>query len=349
MNQKKNNAPLENEPPLLEVKDYSLAFTGKKGSVSALREVTFDIKTKEVVALVGESGSGKSITCLSIMKLLPMPPARRIGGSIRFRQKDGTICNVAETIEKHMRKIRGSDIAMIFQEPMTSLNPVHTVGNQIAEAVIIHHGKSRKQALDITKQALHLVGIPDPERRIYDYPHQLSGGMRQRVMIAMALSCGPRLLIADEPTTALDVTIQAQILELILQLQNELGMAVLYITHDFGVVAEVAERVLVMYAGQIVEEGDVVTVLKESRHPYTAGLLRCIPKITDTIKHGTRLRAIQGKVPDLTDIPFGCAFHPRCFLFRSGLCDVEVPSIHAIGGGRRVRCFRWNETFACLK
>ncbi|MER3483730.1 MAG: dipeptide ABC transporter ATP-binding protein DppD, partial [Meiothermus sp.] len=254
---------------LVEVSDLKVHFFTDDGVVKAVDGVSFHIDKGETLAVVGESGSGKSVTSLAMMRLIPNPPGKIVSGSMLFRGKDGKVKDLVKEDEASMRKIRGNDIAMIFQEPMTSLNPVYTVGDQIAEAIVLHQGKSKKEALEQSAEMLDLVGIPEPRKRLSNYPHQMSGGMRQRVMIAMALSCNPSLLIADEPTTALDVTIQAQILELMKKLQQEIGMSILFITHNLGVVAEMADRVVVMYAGRAVEEADVTPTFKNPLHPYT--------------------------------------------------------------------------------
>jgi oligopeptide transport system ATP-binding protein len=293
--------------------------------------------------VVGESGSGKSVSALAAMRLIAMPPGRIVGGEILFRGKDKQVRDLTKQDEATMRKIRGNDIAMIFQEPMTSLNPVYTVGDQISEAIVLHQGKSKKEGLDLAADMLDLVGIPEPKKRLSNYPHQMSGGMRQRVMIAMALSCNPSLLIADEPTTALDVTIQAQILELMEKLQREIGMSILFITHNLGVVAEMANRVVVMYAGRAVEEADVVPTFKAPRHPYTMGLLNSVPRLDLAAEHNQRLEAIPGNVPNPLRLPAGCAFHPRCKYAQEGRCDTEVPVLVDSGAGHMVRCVRWEE------
>ena len=291
--------------PLLEIRDLTIGFDTNRGTIVPVNQVSLSIYPGQTVALVGESGCGKSVTSLSILRLIPQPPGRVISGQILLEGRG----DLLQLGEKQMRTVRGKDIAMIFQEPMTSLNPVYTIGDQIVEAVTLHQGVSFRQALSIAEDALRDVGISDPRRRLRDYPHQLSGGMRQRVMIAMALSCKPRLLIADEPTTALDVTIQAQILELLRKLQNERGMSILLITHDLGVVAENADVVGVMYASRIVEFASVEDLFDSPRHPYTEGLFRSIPKLGST---ADRLEAIPGMVPNPTRFPGGCKFHPRC-------------------------------------
>ena len=293
--------------PLLDVRNLETHFLLEDGAVRAVDKVSFQVMPGETVALVGESGCGKSVTALSVMRLVS-PPGRTVGGQILFQGTD-----LLQLRENEMRKIRGNEIAMIFQEPMTSLNPVFTVGDQIAEAIVLHQKKSKKDALKDAADMLDKVAIPDPHRRVRDYPHQMSGGMRQRVMIAMALSCNPKLLIADEPTTALDVTIQAQILDILNRLQEEYHLSVLLITHDMGVVAETCRRVVVMYTGRVVEEAPVRELFKTPKHPYTRGLLKSIPKpFVEGEERPTRLPTIEGNVPDLLELPKGCKFRPRC-------------------------------------
>ena len=322
---------------LLEVNNLKTYFDTDEGTVKAVDGVSFHIDKGETLAVVGESGSGKSVTSLSIMRLIPMPPGRIAEGEILFSGE-----NLVTKSEREMRKIRGNDISMIFQEPMTSLNPVYTVGDQIAEAIVLHQGKSYKQAMTMAAEMLELVGIPEPGKRVKNYPHQMSGGMRQRVMIAMALSCGPQLLVADEPTTALDVTIQAQILDLMRKLQNEIGMSILFITHDLGVVAEIADRVVVMYAGRAVEEGNAADIFAKPLMPYTMGLLNSIPRVDKAAEHQERLEAIPGNVPNPLRLPEGCSFHTRC-RFVEDKCKAEVPPLVDTGGGHTVRCIRWDE------
>ena len=322
---------------ILEVNDLKTYFGTDEGTVKAVDGVTFHIDRGETLAVVGESGSGKSVTSLSIMRLIASPPGRIAGGEMLFEGQD-----LVKKSESQMRKIRGNDISMIFQEPMTSLNPVYTVGDQIAEAIQLHQHKSRKQAMKLATEMLDLVGIPEPGKRVHNYPHQMSGGMRQRVMIAMALSCGPKLLIADEPTTALDVTIQAQILDLMRQLQREIGMSILFITHDLGVVAEIADRVVVMYAGRAVEEGSVRDIFAKPQMPYTLGLMNSIPRVDKAAEHQDRLEAIPGNVPNPLYLPPGCSFHPRC-AFVEDKCKEAIPPLEDTGGGHMVRCIRWNE------
>ncbi|MGC2823632.1 MAG: ABC transporter ATP-binding protein [Pseudolabrys sp.] len=297
--------------PLLAVDNLRTYFDLRHGIVKAVDNVGFTLAPHETLAIVGESGCGKSITALSLMRLVPDPPGRIVGGSVKLAGVD-----LLALDEETMRGVRGKDIAMIFQEPMTSLNPVLTIGNQIAEAVLLHEKVNRRQAWDKAVEMMRLVHIPEPEQRAHEYPHQLSGGMRQRAMIAMALACNPKVLIADEPTTALDVTIQAQILDIILDLQNKLGTAVILITHDLGVVAETAQRVIVMYAGRKVEEASVEELFAQPQHPYTQGLMGSIPRLPslrgEVAIAAERLQEIPGAVPALTNLPAGCVFAPRC-------------------------------------
>ena len=317
---------------LLEIKDLRTHFLTRAGLVKAVNGVSFSLDNGELLGLVGESGCGKSITALSIMRLIA-PPGKIVGGKILFDGKD-----LLKLSDKEMRDIRGDDIAMIFQDPMTSLNPVFTIGEQIAEALRLHRKLTRKQAREAAIEAMREVAISDPARRIDDYPHQLSGGMRQRVMIAMALACNPRLLIADEPTTALDVTIQAQILELLNELRRNRDLAVLLITHDLGVVAEVADRVAVMYTGRIVEESDVNELFLRPKHPYTEGLLRSVPKLTaEHVAKIERLLTIEGVVPSPTDLPPGCHFAPRC-PYRMPRCTAEEIPLYELENNVKVRC-----------
>lgn len=316
---------------LLEVVDLSVSFDTDEGCAQALEGVSFSIRPGETLGVVGESGCGKTVTALSIMRLMQTPPGRIDGGQIFFAGRD-----LLALPENEMRAIRGNQIAMIFQEPMTSLNPVFTCGYQVAEAVMLHQKVRRKQAAERTVEMLALVKIPDPARVARSYPHQLSGGMRQRVMIAMALSCNPRLLIADEPTTALDVTIQAQILDLLQSLQEQFNMAILMITHDLGVIAETARRVVVMYAGEVMEVASVGEIFKDARHPYTIGLQESIPRRT---QRGERLRVIPGKVPDPLDYPSGCRFSDRC-KYAEYKCDNERVALRDISGGHVVRCWK---------
>ncbi|MBX6369975.1 MAG: ABC transporter ATP-binding protein [Rhodospirillales bacterium] len=305
---------------LLEIEDLRTHFFTRDGVVRAVDGVSLHVDEGETLAIVGESGCGKSITSLSILRLVPSPPGRIVSGSIRFAGRDLLALSEAE-----MRKIRGNEISMIFQEPMTSLNPVLTIGRQIGETLRLHQGLDRKAALARAVEMLRLVHIPEPERRITQYPHELSGGMRQRVMIAMALACNPKLLIADEPTTALDVTIQAQILDLMRELKARIGAAIVLITHDLGVVAEMAARVVVMYAGRKVEEAPVEALFRSPRHPYTAGLLASVPKLGSSLSgEAHRLADIPGTVPSLREEIVGCAFAPRC-AWATELCRREAP------------------------
>lgn len=322
---------------LVHIHNLRTHFYTEDGVVPAVDGVNLYIKRGETLGVVGESGCGKSVTSLSIMRLIPTPPGKIVEGEILFEGQD-----LVKKSEAEMRKIRGNDISMIFQEPMTSLNPVYTIGDQIAEAIQLHQGLNRKDAIDKAIEMLRLVGIPLPERRVKEYPHQLSGGMRQRVMIAMALSCNPKLLIADEPTTALDVTIQAQILELMKKLKRDLGMAIMLITHDLGVVAEMCERVVVMYGGKVVEEGDVVSIFKNPLHPYTEGLLRSVPRMDEDVE---KLHVIEGVVPNPLHLPKGCRFHPRC-PYAVDRCKEEQPQLEQVAPGRFVACILAAERFA---
>ncbi|MBN19668.1 MAG: peptide ABC transporter ATP-binding protein [Bdellovibrionaceae bacterium] len=321
--------------PVLSVKNLKTQFQTEHGVVTAVDRVSFDVFSGKTLGIVGESGCGKSVTSLSIMKLVS-DPGKIVEGEILLRDR-----NLIPLSEKDMRKIRGNEISMIFQEPMTSLNPVFTIGNQIIEAIQVHQSISKKDARKKAIELLTLVGIPSPEKRIDDYPHQLSGGMRQRVMIAMALSCDPSVLIADEPTTALDVTIQAQILELIKKIQSEREMSVVLITHDLGVVAEVCDHVVVMYAGKIVEQADVQTLFSNPKHPYTRGLLKSLPGYRGNVK--ARLETIPGMVPSLHELPKGCRFQTRCSSKRD-ICEKEEPPLKEIGGiesfAHSVRCIK---------
>jgi oligopeptide/dipeptide ABC transporter ATP-binding protein len=316
---------------LLQVRNLKTYFDSDVGVIRAVDGVDFSVKRGDVLGLVGESGCGKSVTSLSIMRLIPQPPGRIVDGEITLEGQDLLRLSPAD-----MRQIRGNRVSMIFQEPMTSLNPVYTIGNQLCEPLELHQDLSRSEALARARDMLELVRIPEAARRLQEYPHQLSGGMRQRVMIAMALACNPALLIADEPTTALDVTIQAQILELMKQLQRDLGTAIILITHDLGVIAEMAQRVAVMYTGRIVEYGDVMEVFHDPRHPYTKGLLRSIPRL-DSEDELEELPAIPGTVPNLLRLPPGCPFQNRCPEVRDD-CRAEVPPLADVGQGHLVRC-----------
>lgn len=327
----------ESQVPLLEVDDLQTSFIiGEGQDVRAVDGVSFTVQGGETLAIVGESGSGKSVTSLSIMRLLPKRVGSITRGSIKLRGRD-----IVSISEGEMRAIRGKDIGMIFQEPMTSLNPVHTIGTQIAEVVIQHERLNKAKAHQRAIEMLELVGIPEPRRRADNYPHEMSGGMRQRAMIAMALSCEPSVLIADEPTTALDVTIQAQILDLMRGLQKKLGMAIVFITHDLGVVAEMADRVVVMYAGQVVETGTVKEIFTRPLMPYTSGLMQSIPRMGKS-EEKVRLQTIPGYVPLLTNLPSGCRFRTRCS-FATEACAAAEPPLEVLEGGRSVRCIRWRE------
>ncbi|MBV8911427.1 MAG: ABC transporter ATP-binding protein [Acetobacteraceae bacterium] len=327
---------------VLGVRGLSVRFRSFGREVPAVHDVSFRLRRSETLALVGESGSGKSVTSLAMLRLTPPAPLCRVEGEVLLRGPDGTVQELLGLPDGAMRQVRGAAISMVFQEPMTSLNPVHTIGAQIAEAVRFHTGASRRAALDRAAELLDVVGIPDPRRRLSAYPHQLSGGMRQRVMIAIALSCDPAVLIADEPTTALDVTIQLQILELLKRLQQRTGMAVIFITHNLGVVAEIADRVLVMYAGRIVEQAEVMPLFQSARMPYTIGLMRSIPQLELAGQRQAELFAIPGAVPDPLDPPPGCAFAPRC-AWRIAPCDAGMPALEAVDPGHLARCLRWRE------
>ena len=321
-------------PPLLEVEGLKTHFFTRDGVVRAVDGVSFSVESGETLAIVGESGCGKSVTSLSILRLIASPPGRTVAGSVRFEGRD-----LLALSEPEMRKVRGNEISMIFQEPMTSLNPVLTIGRQIAEALTLHRGLDRAAAWERAIGMLALVNIPEPARRVSEYPHQLSGGMRQRVMIAMALACSPKLLIADEPTTALDVTIQAQILDLMRALKHKTGAAIVLITHDLGVVAEMAQRVIVMYAGRKVEEAPVDDLFARPRHPYTQGLLHSIPRLGATAAGGrTRLEEIRGMVPSMHEEIPGCVFAPRC-AYATDRCRTEYPPLEEKTPGHWVACW----------
>ncbi len=319
---------------LLEVEGLKTYFYTYEGVAKAVDDVTFDMNRGETLGLVGESGCGKSVTALSVMRLIQEPPGKIVGGKILFDGDDLTQLSL-----KQMRTIRGNRISMIFQEPMTSLNPVYTIGRQISEMYFIHKNMGKQESLDQAIDMLRQVQIPLPEKRVHEYPHQLSGGMRQRAMIAMALACQPEILIADEPTTALDVTIQAQILDLMIHLKKNFNTAILMITHDLGVIAETTQRIVVMYAGKVMEEGDTQTILEDPKHPYTRGLMRSIPLIGERSQKGrSRLYEIEGIVPSLYDLPVGCKFSPRCDAVME-ICRREEPELIQREGKHRVRCW----------
>ncbi|MGH7708542.1 MAG: ABC transporter ATP-binding protein [Vulcanimicrobiaceae bacterium] len=322
---------------LLEVENLRVSFKTDDGVVGAVNGLSYAVDSRSTLGIVGESGSGKSVNALSVMRLIPMPPGRIESGTIKLRGD-----NLLDKSEGAMRKIRGKEIAMIFQDPMTSLNPVLTIGSQISEAVELHLKLGKRDALAKTIDMLRMVRIPSAEDRVNDYPHQFSGGMRQRVMIAMALSCDPAVLIADEPTTALDVTIQAQILDLMNEMQARTGAAIMLITHDLGVVAETCKNVLVMYAGNMVEYGTAEQIFAAPRHPYTMGLLESLPRLDD--KEHNRLIPIEGQPPNLLRVPKGCAFAPRC-KYRMPICDQPVP-VYDFGDGHVARCFLYDERTA---
>ena len=318
--------------PLLQIQGLKTHFKTDDGWLHAVDGVDIDIHAGQTVCVVGESGCGKSVTAKTVLKLIDMPPGRIAAGRVLWKGRD-----LVPLPDEAMQKIRAKEIAIIFQEPMTSLNPVFTVGEQIAESVRLHEGVSRQAAMDRAVEMLGLVRIPTPQRRVHDYPHQFSGGMRQRVMIAIALACNPQLLIADEPTTALDVTIQAQILDLMQELKDRLGMAVMLITHAMGVVAEVAQRVVVMYAGKVVEEASVEDLFARPRHPYTQGLIRSIPRIDTAAIHKVRLEAIPGTVPKLIEPAEGCRFAGRCSFARAE-CRMATPPLREVAPGHKVAC-----------
>ena len=318
--------------PLLDIRGLKTHFKTDDGWLHAVDGVDIAIDAGETVCVVGESGCGKSVTAKTVLKLIDMPPGKIVAGQVLWKGRD-----LVPLGNDEMRKIRAKEIAIIFQEPMTSLNPVFTVGEQIAESIRLHEGLRRREAMDRAIEMLKLVNIPTPERRVRDYPHQFSGGMRQRVMIAIALACNPQLLIADEPTTALDVTIQAQILDLMVELKERLGMAILLITHAMGVVAETAQRVIVMYAGKVVEEATVEDLFARPRHPYTQGLIRSIPRIDTAAVHKVRLEAIAGTVPKLIDPAEGCRFAARC-RHATPACTVATPPLREASPGHKVAC-----------
>jgi oligopeptide transport system ATP-binding protein len=316
---------------LLEIKDLKTHFFTQEGVVKAVDGVTYSVEEGETLGLVGESGSGKSVSALSILRLIPSPPGKIVGGEINFQGRD-----IVKLDESELRKLRGNDIGIVFQEPMTSLNPVLTIGRQMTEAIELHLDLHGKAANDRAAELLEMVGIPEARRRLVDYPHQFSGGMRQRVMIAMAMSCNPKLLLADEPTTALDVTIQAQILEIMSRLSREFGTAVIIITHNLGVVARYADRVNVMYAGRVIESGSAEEIYDNPKHPYTLGLLNSVPRLDETRKE--KLIPIEGLPPDMAHLPEGCRFYPRCS-FRVDKCREEYPPFRLVGDKHYAACW----------
>jgi oligopeptide transport system ATP-binding protein len=332
--------------PVLDVAELAVRFRTDAGVVPAVNGVSFTLARGETLALVGESGSGKSVTSLAVMRLTPPPPGCEVRGRVTLHGRDGAATELLDLPEPAMREMRGSRIAMIFQEPMTSLNPVLPVGAQIAEAIRYHRGAARPAALAEAEHLLERVGIAEPRQRLASYPHQLSGGMRQRVMIAIAIACDPDILIADEPTTALDVTVQAQILELLKALQARTGMAMLFITHNLGVVAEIADRVMVMYAGRVVEQAPVRGLFGSPMMPYTRGLLRSVPRLVPLSDLSIPLEAIPGNVPDPANLPRGCAFAPRCAHVRPELCEAALPALDPVDPQHLVRCARWRDIAA---
>lgn len=327
---------------VLQVSGLNVKFKISRGKVDVIRDVSFGIRRGETVALVGESGSGKSVTALALMRLLDKNIASISADRMDFRGKNNNVIDLASLSERGMRRIRGNDIAMIFQEPMSSLDPVFTIGHQIGEAIVVHQGVGWTEARKRSEQLLQVLGFSDPIKRLDNYPFELSGGMRQRVMIAMALACQPTLLIADEPTTALDVTIQAQILHQLASLIRDFGMSLLFITHNFGVAAQIAERVIVMYAGRVVEDGPVRAIFSNPKMPYTHALLSSIPKL-DAEKEKTALKAIRGSIPSVFENPVGCSFAPRCDYAVASVCNAVVPPLEEVGPDHRAACLRWSE------
>ncbi|MFZ9681934.1 MAG: ABC transporter ATP-binding protein [Cephaloticoccus sp.] len=327
-------ASVSADAPVLEVRELVTTFDTDAGRLTAVDGVSFQVHRGRTLGIVGESGCGKSVTAFSIMRLLPQPMGRIAGGQVLF---DGL--DLVTAPPEKMLQVRGGRIGMIFQEPMTALNPVHTIGRQLSEVFLLHRTQDKREALALSVEIMGKVGIPSPEVRVGEYPHQLSGGMRQRVVIAMALACKPAVVIADEPTTALDVTIQAQILELMQELQRDLGMAIVLITHDLGVIAEMCDDVVVMYAGRVAESGPVDRIFAAPSHPYTRGLLESIPRLATPRK--TRLKTIEGMVPSLADMPVGCRYQNRC-PFRADVC-AQPPARDSVGPGHHVACHRWRE------
>ncbi len=334
--------PVSASAPILSVRDLKTYFFPDEGTVKAVDGASFDLLPRSTLGIVGESGCGKSVTARSILRIVERP-GRIVGGSI-LMQKNGSQVDLAQLDpgSTEMRQIRGGDIGLVFQEPMTSFSPVHTVGNQIIETIRLHHPVGKQEARERAVEALRSVGIPKPERRIDEYAFELSGGLRQRAMIAMALSCGPRILIADEPTTALDVTTQAQILDLLRSLQEREGMTIILITHNLGVVAEMCDTVVVMYLGRVVEEGPVDAIFHNAKHPYTQALLRSIPSIHSVAR--TDLPTIAGSIPHPYNRPAGCPFYPRCPDFKPGVCDKAEPGLTVVGDGQAVSCFLYEQT-----
>ena len=325
---------MNHHPHLLDVQRLKTYFYTFEGVAKAVDDVSFYLDKGETLGLVGESGCGKTVTALSVMRLIPEPPGKIVHGKILF---DGV--NLPDLTMRQMRAIRGKRISMIFQEPMASLNPVFTIGDQISEMFVLHQRLGKKESWERAVEMLRMVQIPSPEKRVHEYPHQLSGGMQQRAMIAMALSCNPEVLIADEPSTALDVTIQAQIIDLMMQLKKDFDAAIMLITHDLGVIAEIAQRIVVMYAGKVVEEGQILAIFEDPRHPYTRGLLKSIPKLGERSRYGRqRLKEIPGIVPSLYELPPGCSFYPRC-PEAMAICQEKAPELTELGGVHRVRCW----------
>ncbi len=325
---------MNHHPHLLDVQRLKTYFYTFEGVAKAVDDVSFYLDKGETLGLVGESGCGKTVTALSVMRLIPEPPGKIVHGKILF---DGV--NLPDLTMRQMRAIRGKRISMIFQEPMASLNPVFTIGDQISEMFVLHQRLGKKKSWERAVEMLRVVQIPSPEKRVHEYPHQLSGGMQQRAMIAMALSCNPEILIADEPSTALDVTIQAQIIDLMMQLKKDFDAAIMLITHDLGVIAEIAQRIVVMYAGKVVEEGQILAIFEDPRHPYTRGLLKSIPKLGERSRYGRqRLKEIPGIVPSLYELPPGCSFYPRC-PESMAMCKENLPELVDIGKAHLVRCW----------
>jgi len=328
---------MDHQAHLLEVKELKTYFYMFQGVAKAVDDVSFPLDKGEILGVVGESGCGKSVMAQSVMRIIPDPPGKIVHGKILFDGMD-----IVKLPLSSMMRIRGNRISMIFQEPMTSLNPVYTIGNQISEMFTLHQKLNRHESWDHVVEMLKKVQIPAPQKRAHEYPHQLSGGMRQRVMIAMALSCNPEILIADEPTTALDVTVQAQILDLMIQLKEDYDTAIIIITHDLGVIAEIAQRIVVMYAGMVVEESQTIPLFEDSKHPYTRGLLKSIPKLGDRVRGGHRhLQEIKGMVPGLLDLPKGCTFFPRCSEAMD-ICREKTPGLKDVGGEHKVRCWLYH-------